>query len=42
MKLLRIALILAASVIAGLTAWRTYEEKQRRDDLWREAEEETR
>ncbi|ANP26574.1 hypothetical protein DAD186_00130 [Dermabacter vaginalis] len=42
MKYLRALLMLIASAAVGLIAWRKVEEKQLRDDLWQEAEEQTR
>ncbi|MDU2597351.1 MAG: DLW-39 family protein [Dermabacter sp.] len=34
--------MLVASAAVGLFAWRKVEQKQLRDDLWQEAEEQTR
>mgnify|MGYP007100458213 CR=1 FL=1 len=42
MKFVRALLLLIASAAVGLFAWRKVEEKQLRDDLWHEAEEQTR
>lgn len=42
MKAMRYVLVAIIAAAAGLFAWRKAEEKQLRDDLWREAEEQTR